>query len=87
MHDRNKKFRRMDEDESVFVYREGTLDQATYNLYHVDKNNSIASATTSGHASIIIRNKGANISVGAVVPLKDIIVWSRLKNFLSIIVS
>lgn len=75
MHDRNKKFRRMDEDESVFVYREGTLDQATYNLYHVDKNNSIAGATTTNaHASIIIRNKGANVSVGTIVPLKDIIV-------------
>lgn len=38
MHDRNKKWRCMEEDENIFVYREGTLDQATYNFYHFGYN-------------------------------------------------
>ncbi|GMH02887.1 hypothetical protein Nepgr_004726 [Nepenthes gracilis] len=70
-YDKNKKFRRMDEDESVFVYREGTLDQATFNIYHNGNNNN----TYNMNYSVIIRNKGNDdVSVSNVVPLKDIIV-------------
>ncbi|GAB4852997.1 hypothetical protein Ancab_017186 [Ancistrocladus abbreviatus] len=81
-YDRNKKFRRMDEDESVFVHREGTLDPGTLNFYRniVDADNK-NSNTANGHknsynydSSIIIRNKGSNLLIGNIVPLKDIIV-------------
>lgn len=37
-HDRNRKWRRMDEEGGNFVYREGTLDQTTLNLYNFHKN-------------------------------------------------
>ncbi|XP_021773939.1 uncharacterized protein LOC110737896 [Chenopodium quinoa] len=72
MFDRNKKFRRMDENGSVFVYKGGTLDQASFNQYH--KNNNVDSSNDE-HSSIIIRNKGNDISIGKLVPLKDIIVF------------
>ncbi|XP_074288247.1 uncharacterized protein LOC141613413 [Silene latifolia] len=73
-YDRNKRFRRMDGNESVFVYREGTLDQSTYNYYHVDKND--ANGDNNNHGSVTIRNKGKNLSIGTIVQLKDIIVWT-----------
>ncbi|XP_022135814.1 uncharacterized protein LOC111007674 [Momordica charantia] len=37
--DRNRKWRRMDEEGGNFVYREGTLDQTTLNSYNFHKNN------------------------------------------------
>ncbi|KAF5727100.1 hypothetical protein HS088_TW22G00787 [Tripterygium wilfordii] len=50
--DKNRRFRRMEEDDSVFVYREGTLDESTHNLYlstsHNNNNNSI---TTNGNSN------------------------------------
>ncbi|GMH18140.1 hypothetical protein Nepgr_019981 [Nepenthes gracilis] len=67
-HDRNKKLRRMDEDGSVFVYREGTLDHATLSLYHGNHDDD-----SNDRSSLIIRKKGSHLSVGNVVPLKDII--------------
>ncbi|TQE09479.1 hypothetical protein C1H46_004972 [Malus baccata] len=79
--DRNRKWRKMEEDDSVFVYREGTLDQATFNLYHsTNKNISNSTASNSGSSvtsdnSIVIREKGNNTPVSCIVPLKDIIVF------------
>ncbi|KAM3743711.1 hypothetical protein ACB098_07G167500 [Castanea mollissima] len=72
VHDRNRKWRRMEEDESIFVYREGTLDQATYNLYHFDKN--IGTNNSGNGCNAIIRNKVNNAPVSSVVSLKDVIV-------------
>ncbi|EXB40435.1 hypothetical protein L484_013738 [Morus notabilis] len=71
-HDRNRKWRRMEEDDSVFVYREGTLDQSTYNFYHFDKNNN-KSGGSSRVKSIGIRNKGNSTPTSCVVPLKDLV--------------
>ena len=39
-HDRNRKWRRMDEEGGNFVYREGTLDQTTLSLYNFHKVNN-----------------------------------------------
>ncbi|XWS63210.1 hypothetical protein CRYUN_Cryun06bG0076200 [Craigia yunnanensis] len=69
-HDLSCKWRCMEEDDSVFVYREGTLEQTTYNLYHFNKPNS----SRNGYISIVIRDKGNNAPVSCFVPLKDIIV-------------
>ncbi|XWS54432.1 hypothetical protein CRYUN_Cryun10bG0089000 [Craigia yunnanensis] len=71
-HDLSRKWRCMEEDDSVFVYREGTLEQTTYNLYHFNKPNS--SSSCNGYSSIVIRDKGNNTPVSCFVPLKDIIV-------------
>ncbi|CAK7329057.1 unnamed protein product [Dovyalis caffra] len=68
--DRSRKWRRMEEDESVFVYREGTLDQTTYQLYHFDK----SSSSSNGDGSLLIRDKGTKAPITCIVPLKDIIV-------------
>ncbi|KAI3409137.1 uncharacterized protein J3R85_019674 [Psidium guajava] len=77
-----KKWRRMQEDESVFVYREGTLDQATYNLYHFDHHDGGGGGDDSGgycggsghgNSSLVIRNKGNSAPDSFLVPLKDII--------------
>ncbi|OMP02160.1 hypothetical protein CCACVL1_02909 [Corchorus capsularis] len=77
--DKNRKWRCMEEDDSVFVYREGTLEQSTYNLYHFNKPNSSSSSNNNGssfngYSSIVIRDKGNNFPVTSIVPLKDI-VW------------
>ncbi|XP_050366771.1 uncharacterized protein LOC126785201 [Argentina anserina] len=76
--DRNRKWRKMEEDDSVFVYREGTLDQATFNLYHSPKtisNNALNNSNDGDdHNSIVIREKGNNMPTSCIVPLKDIIV-------------
>ncbi|KAE8711765.1 cellulose synthase-like protein D4-like [Hibiscus syriacus] len=70
-HDRSRKWRCMEEDDSLFVYREGTLEQTIYNLYHFNKTNS----NSNGYSSVVIRDKGNNDdTVSCVVPLKDIIV-------------
>ncbi|KAB5561682.1 hypothetical protein DKX38_006639 [Salix brachista] len=67
--DRNWKWRRMNEEENVFVYREGTLDQTTYHLYHLNKPSS-----GDGDDSALIRDKGKTAPISCIVPLKDIIV-------------
>ncbi|KAI5592814.1 hypothetical protein BDE02_04G178100 [Populus trichocarpa] len=67
--DRDWKWRRMEEEETVFVYREGTLDQTTYHLYHLNKPSS-----GNGDDSVLIRDKGKNAPITCIVPLKDIIV-------------
>lgn len=74
--DRSRKWRCMEEDDSVFVYREGTLEQSTYNLYHFNKQNSSNNngSCSNGYSSIVIRDKGNNTPVSCFVPLKDIIV-------------
>ncbi|XP_004292315.1 PREDICTED: uncharacterized protein LOC101313279 [Fragaria vesca subsp. vesca] len=76
--DRNRKWRKMEEDDSVFVYREGTLDQATFNLYHSPKtisNNTLNNSNGGDdHNSIVIREKGNSTPTSCIVPLKDIIV-------------
>lgn len=65
--DRSRKWRRMEDDESVFVYREGTLEQTTYHLYHADKSGN-------EDDSVLIRVKGKSAPITCIVPLKDIIV-------------
>ncbi|KAK9667081.1 hypothetical protein RND81_14G231500 [Saponaria officinalis] len=72
--DCKQKFRRMDGNESVFVYREATLEQSTYNYYHVNQN--AANNNANDRDSINLRNKGNNLSIGTIVELKDIIVWT-----------
>ncbi|KAL8143692.1 hypothetical protein V2J09_016724 [Rumex salicifolius] len=75
VHDRNKKFRRMDPEESIFVYREGSLDPLSYALYHVDKNSTAITSNENDGNALVIRNKDKTwSSVGTVVPLKDVIV-------------
>ncbi|KAK9286068.1 hypothetical protein L1049_014447 [Liquidambar formosana] len=63
IHDRSKKWRRMEEDDSVFVY--GTLDQATYNSITSTRILSLERCTT--QSSSINR---ATTLPSAVVPLK-----------------
>ncbi|KAK9287182.1 hypothetical protein L1049_015593 [Liquidambar formosana] len=70
IHDRSKKWRRMEEDDSVFVYREGTLDQATYNFYHFNKNSVIGEA----HNSILIHKQSNDAPISCLVPWKDTII-------------
>ncbi|GAV81818.1 hypothetical protein CFOL_v3_25271 [Cephalotus follicularis] len=66
--DRSRKWRRMEEDDStVFVYREGTLDQSTYSLYHSNKPGS-----NGGHDSDVIRDQGNNTPSSCLVQMKDI---------------
>lgn len=72
VHDRSKLWRRMEEDNSVFVYREGTLDQAAYASHHKNKND--LTTVSKGCNSMLIRNKGTSSPTCCIVPLKDIIV-------------
>ncbi|XVF67109.1 hypothetical protein PTKIN_Ptkin10aG0094300 [Pterospermum kingtungense] len=72
-HDLSRKWRCMEEDDSIFVYREGTLQQTAYNLYHFNKPNS--GSNSNGYSSIGIRDKGNSKPVSFFVPLKDIIVY------------
>ncbi|XP_010259760.1 PREDICTED: uncharacterized protein LOC104599088 [Nelumbo nucifera] len=67
----DKKFRRLDEDESIYVFREGTLDQATYSLYNSNKNSN---GSIYSNNNVIIHSKAKNTSIFNLVPLKDIIV-------------
>uniref|UniRef100_A0A7N0T076 Uncharacterized protein n=1 Tax=Kalanchoe fedtschenkoi TaxID=63787 RepID=A0A7N0T076_KALFE len=73
--DRNRKWRRMEEEDSVFVYREGTLDPATHALYQTQKKTGAGDGGTGGSssASAIIRWKSSG-DAALFVPLKDIIV-------------
>ncbi|KAL5856271.1 hypothetical protein ACOSQ3_006109 [Xanthoceras sorbifolium] len=69
IHDRNRKWLLMEEDDNIFVYRDGTLDQTTENFYKSDDQ------SCNEHDSIIIRDKGKkNYPNSCVVSLKDIIV-------------
>ncbi|KAF3434914.1 hypothetical protein FNV43_RR22001 [Rhamnella rubrinervis] len=71
-HDRNRKWRLMEEDGSVFVYREGTLDQATHNYYHIDKN--VSNNGSNRYNPKLLRNQVNNSSqTSCLVALKDII--------------
>ncbi|KAG4209038.1 Tubulin--tyrosine ligase [Gossypium arboreum] len=74
--DRSRKWRCMEEDDGVFVYREGTLEQTTYKMYHFNKLNS--NSCNGYNGAIVIRDKGNNnknnTPVSCFVPLKDIIV-------------
>ncbi|KAL2455147.1 uncharacterized protein Fot_57748 [Forsythia ovata] len=74
--DRGKKWWCMGEDDSVFVYGEGTLDQAAYDSYSADKNGINNSNSNKVCNSIIIRNKGKSTPSSCFVPLKDITVLS-----------
>jgi hypothetical protein len=69
IHDKRRKWREIADLDIiyVFVYREGTLDQATYDLYHFDENGDGDNSTSIG-----IRNKGNNTPPTIVVSLKDI---------------
>ena len=60
------------EEDSIFVHREGALDQEMYALYH--KSNNEINSGGKGCISRIIRNKGTTTPTGRIVPLKDIIV-------------
>ncbi|XP_052191825.1 uncharacterized protein LOC127801051 [Diospyros lotus] len=71
VHDRSKKWRRIEEDDSVFVYREGTLDQAA--CAHYQKNKNENSSGIKRNNSMLIRSKGNNMPKALVVPLTDII--------------
>ena len=70
-HDRNRKWRRIEEDDNVFVYRDGTLDQSVFNLYHFDKNDN--DDEEGGDKSVGIRDKGNTVPNTCIVPLKDLI--------------
>ncbi|KAF8406742.1 hypothetical protein HHK36_008834 [Tetracentron sinense] len=72
IHDRNKKFRRMEEDDSIFVYREGTLDQATLMFY---KNTTTTNHNSNKYNTILIRSKtdNTNTPLSCVIPLKDLV--------------
>ena len=75
IHDKNKKWRRMEEEESVFVYRDGTLEQGTYNQYNVSKSPNSGGNSPNIINSKVMRNKGdTNVSHTAIVRLNDIIV-------------
>ncbi|XP_058190536.1 uncharacterized protein LOC131307840 [Rhododendron vialii] len=54
VHDRSKLWRRMEEDDSVFVYREGTLDQVAYASDHKNKND--LTTVSKGCNSMLIRS-------------------------------
>lgn len=54
VHDRSKLWRRMEEDDSVFVYREGTLDQAAYASDQKNKND--LTTVSKGCNSMLIRS-------------------------------
>ena len=68
-----RKWHALEEDEQVYVYREGTLDQAAHKLYSDSKGKSSKDGLFD-FASLAIRNKGGEFEVGQVVPLEDIIV-------------
>ena len=64
----------MEEDESVFVYREGTLDPSSHNLYHFSKNSN--KEDTAKKTKIkMLGSKGDSNPPGCLVPLNDIVVW------------
>ncbi|KAG8473405.1 hypothetical protein CXB51_035707 [Gossypium anomalum] len=77
-YDRYRKWRCM-EDESIFVYREGTLGGRNHlivpNSVGKDSNSSCNDDSDGNdYGSVVIRDKGNNDRVNCVVPLKDIIV-------------
>ncbi|XP_043711069.1 uncharacterized protein LOC122659968 [Telopea speciosissima] len=72
VHDRpfDKKFRRLEEEDGIYVYREGTLDQATFMLYNSNNNNN----NNNNNGNIIITSRTSNPTISNLVPLKDITV-------------
>ncbi|KAJ4828838.1 hypothetical protein Tsubulata_010495 [Turnera subulata] len=66
VHDRNRKWRKMQDDETVYVFRDGTIDPAAAN-YHLDNPGN------DGCDSAIIRDKANKNPINLTVPLKDII--------------
>lgn len=65
INDRNRRWALMQEDDGgVFIYREGTLDQATENFYNSKQQNSNESNW------VVIRERSNHASVGCLVPLK-----------------
>ncbi|CAK9140176.1 unnamed protein product [Ilex paraguariensis] len=68
--DRSKKWCRMEEDDNIFVYRDGTLDQAGDTSYQVNKND-VNGSSNKGRKTII-REKGKISPTGCIVSLKDI---------------
>ncbi|GAV81820.1 hypothetical protein CFOL_v3_25273 [Cephalotus follicularis] len=70
LHRRNdgaRKWKRMDEGNSAaFVYREGTLDQSTYDRYHIKP------GSKGDHDSNVIHDEGNNDPSTSFVPMKDI---------------
>ncbi|KAL3731027.1 hypothetical protein ACJRO7_027970 [Eucalyptus globulus] len=75
--DLHSKRRALEEGEFVYVYREGTLDQATHELYSDSESSRSKDSSGDGvydFESLAIRDKGSKSEVGQVVPLEDIIV-------------
>ncbi|KAG2702954.1 hypothetical protein I3760_06G115400 [Carya illinoinensis] len=71
--DRNKKWRRMSDDESVFVYRDGTLEQPQGTTHNSDQDSNGSNRAT-GNCNSVIRSKGnGNTPAICLVSLKDII--------------
>ncbi|KAJ4963376.1 hypothetical protein NE237_023315 [Protea cynaroides] len=70
----DKKFRRLEEEEGIYVFREGTLEQATFMLYNGNNSNSSSSSGSSNNSNIILANRTSNPTISNLVPLKDIIV-------------
>ncbi|XP_030539518.1 uncharacterized protein LOC115747475 [Rhodamnia argentea] len=74
--DLHGKWHALEEDELVYVYREGTLDQATHKRYS-DSESKSSTGGVYDFDSLAIRDKGGKSQVGQVVPLADIIVSPR----------
>ncbi|KAF8020748.1 hypothetical protein BT93_G1249 [Corymbia citriodora subsp. variegata] len=71
------KWHALEEGEAIYVYREGTLDQATHKLYSDCESSRSKDGSREGVYdldSLAIRDKGGESGVGLVVPLEDIIV-------------
>ncbi|GAB2267561.1 hypothetical protein Dimus_002541 [Dionaea muscipula] len=95
MLDRKQKFHRMGQEESFLVYREGTLDRRTYELYHIHEtknddddggDNDGSSMSNIGHKNsgeIGIKGRDTT-SIGNLVPLSDIILWPPSMSGLSL---
>ncbi|KAL3731029.1 hypothetical protein ACJRO7_027972 [Eucalyptus globulus] len=71
------KWHALEEGEFVYVYREGTLDQATHKLYSDSESSRSKDSSREGVYDLnvlAVRSKGGESEVGQVVPLEDIIV-------------
>ncbi|XP_058070399.1 uncharacterized protein LOC131219332 [Magnolia sinica] len=70
----DKKFRRMNDEEGLYVYREGTLEPATLTVYNSSSSTiSSTGGNNSNSNSNISSNSNSNTPM-SFVPLKDIIV-------------
>lgn len=73
-----KKWKKMQEEGGAFLYREGTLDQSTFQLYHrPDADKQHHSSTALSSCSLVLRQDwGAKSNTSppdCVVVLKDIV--------------